>query len=270
MALIMYRRRALDLKGVLTAIFLLPLITLSGFQSFIIMLSFLISSSLVTFAGFSLKEARGASENKSGRSWQQVIGAGFVAVLFSFLYFLSNLYNDNYLSTALLMAYLVAVAIANADTWAAEIGSLSKNPPRLIIKPWKKVPHGVSGGVTLRGEVAAVSGSFFIGIVSLVIYLLSKAFHLSPWSNINMDILQMLCLITVFGWLGEIIDSIIGATLQVKYYCTNCNKISDKKIHRCGAKTVYLSGIKFITNEVTNIISGLVTTFLLMIYWFFI
>ena len=68
----------------------------------------------------------------------------------------------NPLYAYLTLAYFGAIASANADTWATELGVLSRTPPRLITTG-KPVAPGTSGGITWYGTVAALAGSAFIG-----------------------------------------------------------------------------------------------------------
>ena len=49
----------------------------------------------------------------------------------------------------LTLSYLVFFACCVGDTCASDPGILSKSLPRLVTKPWKKVPPGTNGGVWL-------------------------------------------------------------------------------------------------------------------------
>ena len=54
------------------------------------------------------------------------------------------------------------MACCLGDTFASEIGILSKSTPRLATT-WKKVPPGTNGGMTLLGTLASVLGGALIG-----------------------------------------------------------------------------------------------------------
>ena len=90
-----------------------------------------------------------------------------------------------------------AIAAANADTWATEIGSHSRTPPRLITS-WARVSAGTDGGMTLLGTAGGVAGAGFIAGVS---YVLGQ---------------RGLLVIATGGIVGMLLDSLLGATVQGK------------------------------------------------------
>ncbi len=205
-------------------------------------IAFFLSSSLLTKHGYSYKQKIGAAEPPGGRRWTQVLGAGGIAALFSLLPSLGLL--DTGRAT---LAALAALAASNADTWAAELGALYGGQPRLITRPWEKVPPGLSGGVTLAGELGSLAGSTAIALTALAASTLGLL-QLPPSSVAS---------IALAGYIGELVDSLVGATLQAKYLCPACNKLTDKEVHSCGARTLHIGGIKCFKNETTNIVSTL-------------
>jgi len=90
-----------------------------------------------------------------------------------------------------------AIAAANADTWATEIGSHSRTPPRLITS-WARVSAGTDGGMTLLGTAGGVAGAGFIAGVSFVLGQ------------------RGLLVIATGGIVGMLLDSLLGATVQGK------------------------------------------------------
>jgi uncharacterized protein (TIGR00297 family) len=90
-----------------------------------------------------------------------------------------------------------ALAAANADTWATEIGSHSRTPPRLITTGLR-VPAGTDGGMTLLGTAGGIAGAGFVAVLASVLGQRS-----SP-------------VIAVAGIAGMLLDSLLGATVQGK------------------------------------------------------
>jgi uncharacterized protein (TIGR00297 family) len=88
-----------------------------------------------------------------------------------------------------------ALAAANADTWATEIGIHSRSAPRLITTG-RPVPAGTDGGMTLLGTTGGILGAGFIAAVSALVG------QRRAWA------------IALAGIAGMIVDSGLGATLQ--------------------------------------------------------
>nr|WP_284521650.1 DUF92 domain-containing protein [Cytobacillus pseudoceanisediminis] len=98
-----------------------------------------------------------------------------------------------------LIAFLIGLAAANSDTWASEIGSLSQKPP-ISLRTWKPAETGTSGAVSILGTIAALSGSFTIALLSFMLFSVS---------------LYEVMLIGIFGFAGNLIDSILGAFFRL-------------------------------------------------------
>ena len=147
--------------------------------------------------------------------------------------------------TVILAAFLGAVATANADTLATEIGLLNPSDPRLITDLRRIVPAGTSGGISLFGELATLFGALVVGIVAGL---------LGMTGNPGWPLAVLIGTTMMAGLVGCSVDSIIGATVQGIYKCTICNKITENRRH-CGAPSIPLKGHKIIDNNVVNLIA---------------
>lgn len=236
------RKGYIDKKAATLSIIFSGLYFMSGLGVFLLALLFYFSSSLLTKYRYDVKLAKGVTELPQGRKWTQVAGAGGVAAILSLL----SVFLD-YLDVSKLTLIIAAVfAVSTADTWAVEVGATSDKKPRLIVMPWRYVEPGVSGGITLRGEIASFLGASFIATTYFLLGVLGIFSSITLFQAIA---------IAMLGWFGEVLDSILGATLQVKYRCPVCGKLTDKEIHVCGARTERAWGFTPIKNEVTNVVS---------------
>ena len=175
------------------------------------------------------KHAKGAR-----RDWQQVFANGMIAAICSMLFYLT----DNHIWT---LAFAIAIASSNSDTWASEIGALSKKAP-WFIGNLKRAEKGTSGAISLLGTTAAVGGAFLISLVSSYLFILP----------INEMILILFC-----GFLGNVIDTFLGAFLQASYQCKECAAITEKKVH-CGQSSLLIRGFSVMNNDIVNFLSCLI------------
>lgn len=91
---------------------------------------------------------------------------------------------------------LGALAAANADTWATEIGS-ALGAPTLDLRTGRAAAPGTSGAISLPGTLAALGGAALIGCF---------AGSLAGWG-----------IVTAAGLAGALGDSLLGATAQAQW-----------------------------------------------------
>jgi uncharacterized protein (TIGR00297 family) len=143
--------------------------------------------------------------------------------------------------------FVGTMATVTADTWATELGTLSRRPPRLITNG-KRVEVGTSGGVSRLGTAVSFSGGLLIGLVATL---------LIPWNGLA-PALGLILAGAVGGLSGSLFDSLLGATVQQIYYCPVCQKETEKKQHRCGTRTSFLRGWRWLNNDGVNFSASLV------------
>ncbi|TXK86069.1 DUF92 domain-containing protein [Paenibacillus sp. N3.4] len=144
--------------------------------------------------------------------------------------------------------FIGVMATVNADTWATELGGMSKSAPRSIVSG-RQVAPGTSGGVTGLGLLASLLGGAFICWVG------GWFNHIGEQGAHAPDLWFMIGLGAVSGLLGALIDSYLGATLQVMYRCEKCHKTIERQVH-CSQKAVRIRGASFVTNDVVNAASS--------------
>jgi len=79
---------------------------------------------------------------------------------------------NNYYASLLGISVMASFACVNGDTWASELGILSKTDPVLITDLSKKVPKGTNGGVSQWGLFVSFAGGIFIGLFYYVATLI--------------------------------------------------------------------------------------------------
>lgn len=244
---IAFKKNSLNLSGFIAAIILGTLLYVFGSMYFwSILIGFFISSSILTKFRKKDKETLDEiSEKTDSRDYMQVMANGGLGLIYALLYYIWK-------DPVYLLAYAVSFSAANADTWSSEIGVLSKSSPFSIIT-FKKTMKGQSGAISLLGTLAAFLGALFISLIFIIEYAFSFG-----WTNklIFYFLIALLC-----GFIGSIVDSILGATIQTKYKCKVCGKITEKRYHH-NIETLHVKGFKIINNDVVNFMSPLIATIL--------
>lgn len=220
---------------------------------------------LVFFFGSSsfLSHFREAEKRKSTESYSkggtrdgwQVLANSLGLVIFG----LANLWvhgSVKVLDPVFFLPALTFAASATADTWATEVGTLSSSTPRSILNFRKTIPKGASGGVTIIGTVAAYCGSLLLSTTG-VVFLIGTG---SISSNISTILL--VAVLSLVGFLGQVVDSLLGSIVQVRYYCPICEGMVEMTQHiRCGTENLNRSqGVPHFNNDVVNLVSNLVAS----------
>lgn len=152
---------------------------------------------------------------------------------------------------------LASVCLNVDDLLASEIGSvLAQNNPRLITNPSRIVPVGTNGGVSLVGCLCSLWGGFLVGISYIIGNLIfCRTDYLTNTLMIN---LQLLFYCTFFGFLGSLIDSLLGATLQFSGY----DRERNMTVQKPNPSIEHISGRDLLSNNQVNIISSFLTSIL--------
>ncbi len=237
LSLISARLKWLTIPGSVTA-FVLGIIIFKAFdwQGLVILGVFFLTSTLLTKWKKDQKRDKNAQheDEKKGRSAGQVLANGGTALIAAACYLAIP-------NPVWLIMFTAAFATATADTWASEIGVLSKKNP-FHIKEWKTVDRGLSGAVSALGTFAAALGALFIGISFYFLY--------------DMSILFALC-IAVSGFVGNLADTVFGAWFEQKFLCTICKKETESPVH-CGKKTIKVFGFSWVSNNLVNFTSTII------------
>jgi len=133
-----------------------------------------------------------------------------------------------------------AIAASTADTWATEVGTLSRREPVSILSG-RRVPAGTSGAITLLGSLAGVAGAAFIAAEAA----------LASWP-------VSFAAGALGGVAGALTDSVLGATIQARRWCEACATSTERKVHSCGKPTLHAAGMRGFDNDVVNAVCSAV------------
>jgi uncharacterized protein (TIGR00297 family) len=209
-----------------------------GLTPGLLLIAFFVTASALSHYRRRQKEAVAEKFSKGERRdlGQTLANGGLAALLSLALYAVPG-------AAPWLAAIVGALAAVNADTWATELGVLSRVPPRLITT-LRAVEPGTSGGVSLLGTGAALAGGVLIGALAAL---------LPHWGYAAGGLLLAGSL---GGLAGSLFDSLLGATVQSIYYCDTCRKETERVVHTCGTRTRRLRGWAWLDNDWVNFIAS--------------
>jgi uncharacterized protein (TIGR00297 family) len=240
-AFLAWRARALSISGALAAALTGGLtFGLGGLNWAVLLLLFFITSSGLSRLFGRRKTSLAEKFSKgSRRDWGQVFANGGLGALLAIGHALwpSQIW--------VWVAYTGAMAAVNADTWATELGVLSREPPRLITSG-RVVERGDSGGISLTGTLAALGGATLIALA---------AAWLTPEDRFGLQLIAA----SLGGLAGSLFDSLLGASVQTIYRCPVCQKETERHpLHTCGSPTEHLRGWRWMDNDMVNLACSLI------------
>lgn len=162
------------------------------------------------------------SSQKKGRNIKQVLANAAPALLI--LLFVQ----DQILARNMV---ILVFAVALSDTMSSELGK-KWGGTTFDFCSMKKMKPGLSGGISWQGTLAGFFGSLIIATATLI-YNMSSTLFLT---------------ILIFGFLGMLIDSVIGSIAQGKY-------LVGETLQETGSRDELVRGLHWLNNEVTNFIS---------------
>ena len=245
-----YRRQSLSRSGVYGAVLVGTLIFgLGGWPWGLLLIAFFASSSALSHYRLQQKEVISRHFAKTGcRDLGQVLANGGLGALLAIAFRLTGGSQP-----WLFFAFAGAMAAVNADTWATELGLLSRKKPR-VITTLEEAEPGTSGAVSWLGLAASLAGAWLIGFLALV-FQVTKELLAAGTANPRLAWLPLVA--ALGGMVGSLFDSILGATLQATYYCMHCGTETERPVHGCGRQPLYVRGWHWLGNDWVNLLSSL-------------
>ncbi len=238
------RRRSLTPDGAVTAAFIGLWVLYYG-GAFLLwgLVFFFVCSTLL---GRLSRKRTVVSDIKHGkaRDFRQVLCNGGVCA------FLVTFHQVPNWSWPIFTAAAASLAISIADTWASEIGIYFHGRTYDIWR-WQPTPVGLSGGVSWAGTLGGLAGALAISIFG---FFLIFSFH--DW--------VLLGIITISGFAGMLLDSLLGATLQARYREEETGLLTDIPTN------ILHSGFRWMSNDAINLFSNLVVALAVFGWMFFV
>ncbi len=235
-----YRRGSLTPSGWLGAIITGTLtFGFGGWTWGLTLIAFFLSSSALSHFRQARKQAIAGEKFEKGgrRDLTQALANGGIGAVLALAYGLAGA------PIPLLAAFAGVMATVTADTWATELGILSRQPPRLITT-WRTVAPGTSGGVTAYGLLASSAGALMIGFVLMLLAVR----ELGGWR------LWLLPAALLGGLAGSLADSLLGATVQAIYQSPAGE--TERRTTRDGMPNQALRGWRWMNNDLVNLLSS--------------
>jgi uncharacterized membrane protein len=220
---------------------------------------FLVLGSLAGKIRANAKEGGDAKQGKARDHWQ-VLANGGIFMLLAMLAFLNESgWLESFLGihtevlrfseTCHLLA-LISLSVSCADTLSSDFGRVWGGSPRNIITG-KRMIKGVSGGVTGAGFVGA-----FLGAVSIAIFVF--------WTELSSlgSSTSLFWIVVVFGFMGSVLDSVLGVLFQAKYLDDSGNQVDSSDSGRRSLN----AGYRWVTNDVVNAITGVLMLLVAVMY----
>jgi uncharacterized protein (TIGR00297 family) len=165
----------------------------AGYVGIAMLATFFILGSAATSWKLSLKQQLGfAEKNKGKRTTSQVLANGGISAITSLLAWLYPAQKNLFL---LIMA--ASLASATADTLSSELGTIYGRKFYNIIT-LKKDTRGSDGVISIEGTIIGLAGSVLISIIY----------------TLGLDLNKNFLWIIIAGTVGNLADSVLGATLE--------------------------------------------------------
>lgn len=258
------QKRSLDYSGALAGMFVGFVLTFSNYCFLAALLCFFVTASKATkFRGERKRILEDNYQEGGRRNWVQVLCNGGMAAEMSLIYLIDRGCGERmidfvseYRGSWLAISVLAAIACSNGDTWASEFGSVIGNSKPFLITGWRRVPRGTNGGISFVGTVSSALGGLAVGLAFYGCQLLSIGQYVLKEGPPQWP-LPLIGLLA--GFLGSLIDSVLGASLQF----SGLNKKTGHVVEKPGPGVEHISGYALFDNHSVNLLSGVATSLIM-------
>ena len=238
------KKQSLDISGALAAVVMgVIVLWCTQLEGFLLLLLFFVGSNVVGRLSKRIRQQslgeKAIEQKGSKRDVMQVLANGLMASVGALMWYCTG-------KLGALILFGAAIAEATSDTFAGEVGRLSRKPP-VSIRNLTPVPKGLSGGITLLGT----AGAF---ISALVIALAWFIFFGGYCASVSQGLLA-LTVVCLTGFMGCIIDSYLGACVQAHYKDPDTGELTEKE-YKNGVQLELVQGLRWVDNDMVNLLSN--------------
>ena len=238
------KKQSLDISGALAAVVMgVIVLWCTQLEGFLLLLLFFVGSNVVGRLSKRIRQQslgeKAIEQKGSKRDVMQVLANGLMASVGALMWYCTG-------KLGALILFGAAIAEATSDTFAGEVGRLSRKPP-VSIRNLTPVPKGLSGGITLLGT----AGAF---ISALVIALAWFIFFDGYCASVSQGLLA-LTVVCLTGFMGCIIDSYLGACVQAHYKDPDTGELTEKE-YKNGVQLELVQGLRWVDNDMVNLLSN--------------
>ena len=251
-----YKRKSLTTNGAVAAWIVGFLSITLGMRGFLLLLFYIVGTKATKHKSKIKKQLDTSAEDSSCRGPSQVLACSIVGLVLQLIHYVYcrdersisfiSTGDDSQLASSLACAIIAHHATNLADTLSSELGILSTSDP-ILITNGKKVPRGTNGGISKTGLICSILGGFIIGVGTLLI---------DTMNGFDVQSVPIILFGIVCGAFGSIIDSILGATLQITYFDQDKKVVSDTPKNNA----VRIAGMDVLSNTQVNLVSVLITS----------
>jgi uncharacterized protein (TIGR00297 family) len=141
------------------------------------------------------------------------------------------------------LAMFASLSVSTADTWASEIGIFLRGRTYDILR-LRPIAVGTSGGVSLGGTLGGLLGAVCLSSLGMFFFK----------SDVPLKVVFFP--IAIAGFIGMLLDSVLGALVQARYQDPETGAITDIPVP--GARLY--SGVAWMTNDWVNLISNVLVS----------
>ncbi|KAM0789795.1 hypothetical protein ACM66B_006647 [Microbotryomycetes sp. NB124-2] len=171
-------------------------------------------------------------------------------------------------SRALVLGAVAFWSACAGDTFASELGMLSRSTP-ILITSLRPCPRGTNGGVSAWGLFVSLAGGLLVGSCAALTLSIENP-ECRGYTERGLPFWALVVGVGAWsGLVGSLIDSLLGATLQQSLYSSSRRKIvhaRDNTDRDDKVVNVPCSGFNVLSNNGVNLVSAAVAA-LAVVWW---